>query len=110
MAGQGATGNGKSTPPTAPPGGKADLESRSEKPPALPVNPDGIPAELRERPQWVCWRYDHRRSRGGAHKWTKLPLDAKTLRAASSTDPATWGEFAAAMDACRAGRLDGIGF
>lgn len=46
-----------------------------------------IPAELRERDQWVLWRYEER----GDGKATKVPRCAATpWRPASSTDPETW--------------------
>ena len=51
-------------------------------------NPDAIPAELRERPQWCAGTYVTRNG-----KRTKLPLDAKTGKAASTTDPTTWSAF-----------------
>lgn len=44
-----------------------------------------IPAELRKLAQWVCCRPD------------KIPLDPRTGRRASVTDPATWGTFDEAM-------------
>lgn len=62
-----------------------------------------IPAELRERRQWVVWR---REERGG--KSTKVPYVATApTRKASSTDSATWSTFDEAV-AC--GDMDGIGF
>jgi putative DNA primase/helicase len=64
------------------------------RPLALEVNPDGIPAVLKARAQWVGWEYEWR---GG--KWTKTPLDIRTGALASSTDPATWATFEAALKA-----------
>jgi primase-polymerase (primpol)-like protein len=75
------------------------------KPAALPVLADGIPTELRERSQWVNWRYAERDGR-----WTKLPIIAGTDRHASSTDARTWRSFADVVTAYRCGRFDGIGF
>ena len=59
------------------------------KPRALPVVPDGIPAELRARPRWVAWDYEERQG-----EWTKVPLDAnKHFRhRASATDTRTWAD------------------
>lgn len=75
-------------------------------PPAtLAVNPDAIPAELRERPQWVCWRWEWRGDR-----WTKVPLNPATGAQASTTDPATWGTFDQALARYRARNLPGVGF
>ncbi len=65
-----------------------------------------IPLCLRQRPQWVCWRY---LQRGG--KPTKCPISALTGQKASATDPSTWATFAQALEGHRAGPdLDGIGF
>jgi primase-polymerase (primpol)-like protein len=49
-----------------------------------------IPASLCARPQWILWR-EVPASRGG--KPRKLPIDPRTLRAASTTDPTTWGAY-----------------
>ncbi len=74
-------------------------------PPALPVRPDAIPAELRARAQWVCWGWAFR---GG--KWTKQPLNAATGLPASSTDPATWATLDAALSRMARDGLPGVGF
>jgi hypothetical protein len=76
----------------------------AEKPAALDVVAEVIPAELRALPQWVVWKF--RRRMG---MWTKPPSDVKTGRAASSTDPATWATFEETLDAYRRGGWDGIG-
>ena len=73
-------------------GWKAAVEQAKSRPNALPVLADNIPRELQERPQWVAWKYERRQE-----KWTKLPLDPRTGRFASSTNPATWGSFAEAL-------------
>jgi primase-polymerase (primpol)-like protein len=78
-----------------------------ERPAALPVRAEEIPAELRERRQWVCWHF-----RRPAGKWTKVPVDPKTGRNASTTDPATWAAFDEAL-AYHQGHpeaTDGIGY
>jgi putative DNA primase/helicase len=84
---------------------KADILSAPERPPTLPVNADGIPAELRERPHWICWKWERRNG-----KWTKVPINPKSGRNASATDPSTWATFAEAMAYYRSGRADGVGF
>lgn len=70
---------------------------------------DSIPAELRERPQWVCWRLKAPTTPGG--KPGKVPVDPKTGGNADSTAPHTWGRFA---DACERWHSDtdlqGIGY
>jgi NrS-1 polymerase HBD domain len=62
-----------------------------------------IPAELRERPQWVTWRLEQRDG-----KTTKVPYDPRSGRRSSSTDPATWTDFETAASA--AGGYDGVGY
>jgi hypothetical protein len=56
-----------------------------------------IPRELQELPRWVC------------HK-SKVPMDAKTGKAASSTDPSTWASFEEAEAGVEKWGCDGIGF
>jgi hypothetical protein len=85
--------------------GKAAIEAAADKPTRLRVKPAGIPDELKQLEQWVCWD-DRRRD----EKWTKVPLDPKTGRAASSTNPATWGTFHQALDYYQRHDLAGIGF
>ena len=46
-----------------------------------------IPQELLNIPRWVCCTAD------------KLPIDPKTGKAADSTDPATWADYATAAAA-----------
>jgi hypothetical protein len=62
-----------------------------------------IPRELRERRQWVCWRYD---SRGG-DKPTKVPTTIGGYDA-SSTNPRDWYSFEEVVE--HAHEFDGIGF
>lgn len=70
-------------------------------------NPADVPQSLRDRPQWVLWRYEAR----GDDKPTKVPYQVRNPKwKASSTNPDTWGTFAAACAACSAANLDGIGY
>lgn len=65
-----------------------------------------VPAGLRERPQWVLWKYTER---GG--KRTKMPIAALTGKAASSTDASTWVPFDDAVAATRRfASIAGVGF
>jgi putative DNA primase/helicase len=64
-----------------------------------------IPAELRERPQWVVWRHEERDG-----KATKVPYRADGTGRASSTDAATWASFEAVVAAAEASDADGVGF
>ena len=60
-----------------------------------------IPAELRDLPRWVLWRF----VQVGERK-TKVPFQRHGAKA-SSTDPATWCSF---DEATQAQGFDGIGF
>jgi primase-polymerase (primpol)-like protein len=73
------------------------------------ISAENIPEELRERPQWVCWRYE---AKPGDDKLTKVPYTAGTSRRASSTDLKTWRTFEQAYMALdnEARHYDGIGF
>src|SRR5687768_4052995 len=68
---------------------------------------ENIPAQLTERPQWVCWRLETR-----GDKPTKVPYTPGTERRASSTDLLTWRTFREALEAYEAAQppYDGIGF
>lgn len=75
-------------------------------PPSCVPEPGDVPIELREVPQWVCWRYVWKDT-----KWTKVPIVAMTGRAASATDPKGWATFDEAMElAGRDTSLAGVGF
>ncbi|HEY7184330.1 MAG TPA: hypothetical protein VIC84_23040, partial [Blastocatellia bacterium] len=78
----------------------------------IPLEPqfERIPPELRERPQWVIWRYVP-----DGKKWTKVPFDPKTGGPAKSNDPATWASFESATLAYQqaygtARAYDGVGY
>lgn len=84
------------------------------KPDALPVSLAAIPDELKASAQWVTWQYAWRQAE---QKWTKLPLSAHNLRAASTTNAKTWATYERALAAyrsmwmgARAVSVDGIGF
>jgi putative DNA primase/helicase len=66
---------------------------------------DWIPVELRERPQWVLWRFEAR-----DEKETKIPYRCDGNGRASSTDPSTWGSYEEARAACDVHGADGIGY
>ena len=70
------------------------------------MNAGAIPLELRERPQWVCWKREERDGKG-----TKVPYRADGVGRASSTDPATWASFELALAAAETlPAADGIGY
>src|SRR5215510_13714007 len=55
---------------------------------------ENVPVELRERAQWVLWRYET----NDKGKPTKVLCQTKyPERKASSTNPATWTDFASTM-------------
>lgn len=81
----------------------------SPRPAAPPPNIDVIPAELKERRQWVLWRYDlNQRSR----KWDKVPYTPGKVEKAKTNSPSTWGSFADAVASyqARPDYFDGIGY
>jgi hypothetical protein len=63
-----------------------------------------IPAEMKARRQWGCWRYEER----GDGKPTKPPYQALNGQPADVTNPAHWCSFEEAIAA--APNYDGIGF
>ena len=73
----------------------------------LPVDPEGIPEELRDRPQWVTWRLVQR---AGQLKPTKVLINPSTGQSASTIDPSTWTSFDEAISVHSAGQGDGVGF
>jgi putative DNA primase/helicase len=84
-------------------------DDRPPRPDPIDVDIDGVPDTLREREQWICWRYEWD---DGRDEWTKVPIDADSGGFGSSTDPDTWGSFGAAVAYHeRAGTdTDGVGF
>ena len=60
---------------------------------------DNIPQELRQLKQWVC-----------AQKGSKAPQKPFEWGGASTTDPATWGDFETACAAVEEGYYDYVGF
>ena len=77
-----------------------------DKPTPLPIEPANIPGELKERKQFVCWRYEFRNER-----WTKVPYQPGGQKA-KSNDPASWHTWTTCLDAYQDdfGSFDGIMF
>jgi putative DNA primase/helicase len=69
----------------------------------LSVKAEGIPEELRVRPQWVAWK-------AVGEKPDKVPYSVRTGRRASSTDLLTWSTFEGALEAYENGEYAGLGF
>lgn len=66
------------------------MSTTPEKPTPLSVQPEGIPAELCQYPQWVGWRYEWD---GKNDRWTKMPRVVGKDRNAKSDDPTTWCDY-----------------
>ena len=61
---------------------------------------------LKQRPQWVCWKYVERDGR-----MTKCPVNARTGVLADSTAPSTWSTFDEAVATAQANdQLAGVGY
>lgn len=80
------------------------MNANIQRPTALTIQPENIPQELKDYPQFVCWHYQPR-----GDKWTKVPTQPNG-KTASSTDPTTWHGFEQCINAYHAGRYDGVGF
>ena len=70
----------------------------------LPISEEVIPAEMRDRRQWVLWKYVERDGRS-----TKVPFQTSGRQAASDR-PKTWTDFGTATAAYRKGGYEGIGY
>ncbi len=68
---------------------------------------DNIPEEIKDRKQWVTWRYE---KEGEKDTLRKPPINAKTGTYANPTDPNTWSSFSTALQRYEAGGYDGIGY
>ena len=77
------------------------------KPTPLPVIPDTIPQELKDYPQWVCWKYVYKPE---GEKWTKPPCSAHTGYKTDNTDPSSYASFDQTYKVYQKGGFDGIGF
>jgi len=85
----------------------------SLRPVALPLQPAKIPQLLKDRPQWVTWRYVWHKG-----KWDKPPRNPWTDALAKTTDSRTWSPFDAAFTTYQHSmsvrlvtvHADGIGF
>ena len=66
---------------------------------------ENIPQVLRDRPQWVVWRFEQRSGR-----FTKVPYGVRSSQAASSTDSATWSTYEEVVRSYQRGGFTGIGY
>jgi putative DNA primase/helicase len=75
----------------------------------VPINYDNIPEVLKQRKQWVCFKWEDLIN--DAHPEgirVKLPINPAGGAKARTNDPSTWGTFESASK--MAYRYDGIGF
>lgn len=80
------------------------LQTATEQ--VLPVNFKAIPQEITQEPyRWVVWRYEA----GARGELKKPPLNARTGRPASHSDPTSWSSFAEARRAYEQGGYAGVG-
>lgn len=69
---------------------------------------DVVPIELKQREQWVTWKYVPDSKRPDKPK--KLPFNPRNGKPADSTNAQTWASFAMAVEAVRKYRHEGVGF
>ncbi|MEI8195739.1 MAG: hypothetical protein WCI73_07510, partial [Phycisphaerae bacterium] len=70
------------------------------------VNVAAIPQSLKDRPQWVAWRFEIRNG-----KETKIPIDPHRGGKACSNDASTWGTFEETLQLlAQRPDLQGIGY
>lgn len=67
---------------------------------------DSLPAQLREKGLFCCWRYE---TRPGSDKPTKVPYNPRTGHKAQSTNPQTFAPLDVALAAVDGYGYDGIG-
>lgn len=74
------------------------------------VNPRNVPVELRQLPQWICWRLEWKPKSKKPNKVPYQALDSE--RKAKPNDPATWTTFGEAASALEASGdwFNGLGF
>jgi len=71
----------------------------------LPVNPDGIPEQIKQSNRLVNWDAVKRNG-----KATKVPKNARTGQPASVDNPNSWSDWKTCWKSYEAGKHDGIGY
>jgi putative DNA primase/helicase len=79
------------------------LEDRRNQ---LDINLGNIPEEMKDYPQWVCWKAEPR----GSGKITKIPIDPISGKHAKTNDPNTWSRFENAETCYHSNGHAGVGF
>src|SRR5690348_1023613 len=83
----------------------------ASKPTVLPPIFENIPPKLRELNQFGVWGLEEfTDEETGEVSWDKVPVNARTGRRASSTNPGSWSSFAQAVKAYERGGYDGLAF
>ena len=75
-------------------------DNKVSRPDLIDVLQEYIPLELKQLPQWVCWRWVKK-----GNKWTKPPFQTNG-QYADATDPSTWCDFTEAYSAWAASLYD----
>jgi hypothetical protein len=90
---------------------KDEILAAEVKPEMPPFAPENFPANIKDRKQFVCWRWERKQKPNKTWKWDKVPINPRTGRRASSTDPETWGTLKEVWDYYEAhrGAVDGVG-
>jgi len=86
--------------------GKAAVLSAKQKPVKIVPRPDQIPESLQILAPWTGWDYKRNTKLG---KWDKPPIDVKTRKLGSSTNPEKWCSFASAHACMVTNQVYGIG-
>jgi primase-polymerase (primpol)-like protein len=83
-------------------------KSSATHPFALAVQPENIPAELKSLNNWLVWRWAKDKKKA---RWSKPPINARTLETCDGTAPENLSVFQTAITAYqnKENRLDGIG-
>ena len=77
----------------------------------LKVQPENIPAAMREASRWVCWKAVPKERKDGTGYLDKKPVNARNPSASAKTNtPETWGTFTEAVGSLKRAGVAGIGF
>jgi primase-polymerase (primpol)-like protein len=84
----------------------AKFASKNAEREIVPFN--NVPEELKDRQQWVNWKYEP--NPNNPEKPKKVPINSKTGEKASVKKPDTWASFKDAVRSYKKGGVEGIGF
>lgn len=88
-----------------------NFRDKADRPKAIPPRGGNIPAELKDIPHWVLWKYLWRQEEKKPGMWAKVPCQVNG-DFAKSDNPQTWSSFRAVVMEWQnnQNRYDGIGF